>query len=331
MIVALDVMGGDFAPLETVKGAILALDEVKDLKIILVGNENLIKKELKKYSYDEKKIEIKHTDEYIKAKEDTSPAMAVRKKKKASMNIALELVKEGKANASVSAGNTGALMSASLLKLKRIKGVLRPAITTIMPSKRGNIVLMDVGANANCKGEYIEQFAIMGSYYAKLFLKKDNPKIGLINIGEETGKGNELAVASYELLENNKKINFVGNIEPRDIVDTDVDVAVTDGFTGNVILKTAEGVGSFITGTLKDEIKKSFMAKLGAILLRNVFKTLKNKMDYSEYGGAIFLGVDGISIKAHGSSNAIAIKNGIKVANFFVEANFIEELKKSFE
>ncbi|BDU50377.1 phosphate acyltransferase PlsX [Haliovirga abyssi] len=330
MIVALDAMGGDFAPVETVKGAVLALDEIKSLEIILVGDEKLIKEELKKYSYDKKRIKIEHTTEFIKMKEESSPAMAVRKKKKASMNISLELVKEGKANASVSAGNTGALMSASLLKLKRIKGVLRPAITTIMPSKRGNIVLMDVGANANCKPEYLEQFAIMGSYYAKLFLKKDNPKIGLINIGEETGKGNELAVASYELLEKNKKINFVGNIEPRDIVDTDIDVAVTDGFTGNVILKTAEGVGSFITGILKDEIKKSFMAKLGAIFLKNVFKTLKSKMDSSEYGGAIFLGVDGISIKAHGNSNSTAIKNAIKVANFFAEANFIENLKENF-
>lgn len=329
MKIALDAMGGDFAPKETVKGAVEALSEIPQLTVVLVGNQDKINVELKKYKYDKNKIEIVHTDEEILMKESVPPAMAVRKKKDASMNIALRLVKDEVCAGAVSAGNTGALMTASQLTLKRIKGVLRPAITTVFPSKNGHMVMMDVGANADCKAEYINQFAIMGSEFSKIILEKDNPKVGLINIGEEPGKGNELVKEAYELLKENRKINFVGNIETREMFGAvEVDVVVADGFTGNIVLKTAEGVAKFMTDILKENIKISFVRKIGALLLKPVFNKLKDKLDASAYGGAIFLGLNGISIKAHGNSDARAIKNALRVAHKFAETNFVEKLKQ---
>lgn len=328
MKIVLDAMGGDYAPVETVKGAVSALDELSQLEVILVGDKTKIENELTKYKYDKSRIEIVHADEIIDMNEKMSPAMAVRKKKNSSMNIALQLVKENKGKACVSAGNTGALMSASLLKLGRVNGVLRPAITTIFPTKKGKMVVMDVGANADCKAEYIEQFAVMGTLYAQMVLKEDNPKVGLLNIGEEEGKGNELTNESYELLRNNKNINFIGNIEPNDMFCGKVDVVVTDGFTGNIVLKTGEGIAKFIFDIIKESIKDNFISKIGAYLMKPVFKSLKKRMDYSEYGGALFLGLEGISIKSHGGSDAKAIKNGIKTAHYFAENDFIENLKK---
>jgi glycerol-3-phosphate acyltransferase PlsX len=329
MKIALDAMGGDYAPKETVKGAVEAVSEIPKLTVVLVGNQDKIENELKKYKYNENKIEIVHTDEEILMKESIPPAMAVRKKKDASMNIALRLVKDGECAGAVSAGNTGALMTSSQLTLKRIKGVLRPAITTVFPNKNGNMVMMDVGANADCKAEYINQFAVMGSEFSKIILEKDNPKVGLINIGEEPGKGNELVKEAYELLKDNKKINFVGNVETREMFGAvDVDVVVADGFTGNIVLKTAEGVAKFMTDILKENIKISFIRKIGALLLKPVFTKLKDKLDASAYGGAIFLGLNGISIKAHGNSDAKAIKNALKVANKFAETDFVEKLKQ---
>lgn len=328
MEIVLDAMGGDHAPFETVKGAILALNEIPKLKMILVGHKEKIEQELIKYKYDKDRVEIIHTDEVIEMNEKKSPAMAVREKKNASMNIALQLVKEKKAYASVSAGNTGALMSASLLKLGRIKGVLRPAITTVFPSKKGKMILLDVGANADCKSEYLKQFAMMGSFYAKMILKKDNPKIGILNIGTEEGKGNSLTNEAYQLLNETKDINFIGNTEPGDIFKGDVDVIVTDGFTGNIVLKTSEGIAKLIFDIIKESLKDKFISKIGALLMKPIFINLKERMDYSEYGGALFLGLDGISIKSHGSSDAKAIKNGIKIAYFFAENNFVGNLKE---
>ncbi|MBC2850798.1 phosphate acyltransferase PlsX [Cetobacterium sp. 8H] len=324
MKIALDAMGGDYAPLETVKGAVQALQELTDITIILVGKKEEIEKELKKYSYNKEKIEIVDAREIIEMTDD--PITAIKTKKDSSMNRTLELVKNGAADASVSAGNTGALISGSQLKLRRIKGVLRPAITTIFPAKKRDIVLMDVGANSDSRPEFIDQFAVMGSLYFEELFGVKNPKVGLLNIGTEEGKGNELTRESFELLKANDKINFIGNIESRDIMDIDVDVVVTDGFTGNMVLKTAEGVSKYIFTLLKEEIMKSFLGKIGALFLKPVFKSLKNKLDSSEYGGALFLGINGISIKAHGNSTANGIKNAIKVANKFAEDKFIEKL-----
>ena len=328
MKIALDAMGGDFAPLEPVKGAIEAIKENPKLEVVLVGDENQINIELKKYKYDKNRITIHHTTEVIEMKEAESPAMVVRKKKDASMVVAMRLIKEGVVQGAVSAGNTGALMTASQLTLGRIKGVLRPAITTVFPRKNGVMVLMDVGANADCKPEYIDQFAIMGSEFSKIILDVENPKVGLANIGEEPGKGNEISKQAYELLKENKNINFIGNVETREMVEHDVDVIVADGFTGNIILKTAEGIAKFILSLLKENIKSKKIYMLGALILKPVFMKLKNQLDHSEYGGAIFLGLDGISVKAHGNSDSNAIKNAINVANKFAERNFVEELKK---
>ncbi|MGL5917660.1 MAG: phosphate acyltransferase PlsX, partial [Cetobacterium sp.] len=254
------------------------------------------------------------------------PMVAVRSKKDSSMNRTLELVKSGTADASVSSGNTGALISASQLKLRRVKGVLRPAITTIFPSKNRDIVLMDVGANADCRAEFINQFATMGAVYYEEMFNIKNPKVGLLNIGTEDGKGNEITRESFNLLKENKNINFIGNIESTEMMNGKVDVVVTDGFTGNMVLKTAEGTAKFIFSILKEEISNSFLGKIGAFLLMPILKRLKSRLDSSEYGGALFLGINGISIKAHGNSRAKGIKNALKVANKFAEDKFIERL-----
>lgn len=329
MIVALDAMGGDNAPFAAVKGAVDAVNIKSELKVILVGKENLIKEELKKYKFNENQIEINHTDEEILMKEDMAPALAVRKKKDASMNVALRLVKEGTAYGCVSAGNTGALMTASQLTLKRIKGVLRPAMTAVLPTENSNMVLLDVGANADCKPEYLEQFALMGAVYAKLVLKTENPRIGLANIGEEPGKGNELSKQTFDLLNENKKINFIGNIETTHMMIEDcVDVVVADGFTGNMILKTAEGAAKFVSNKLKQGIyQRGIVTKLGALLLKPVFNWLKDEINPSEAGGALFMGLNGVSLKTHGSSDCVAFKWAILSAANFAENDFVNQLK----
>lgn len=328
MKIALDAMGGDFAPFETVKGAVEAILEYKNINVILVGKKEVIEKELAKYSYSKEKIEIVDAREVIEMTDD--PIVAIKTKKDSSMNKTLDLVKSGVADACVSAGNTGALISGSQLKLKRIKGVLRPAITTIFPGAN-EFVLMDVGANSDCRPEFINQFAIMGSLYYEQIFGKKNPKVGLLNIGSEDGKGNELTREAFSLLKTNNKINFIGNIESRNMMDGDVDVVVTDGFTGNMVLKTAEGIVKYMSSIIKKEISKNLFHKIGALILKPIFKKLKNKTDSTEYGGALFLGIDGISIKAHGNSTANAIKNAIKVANKFAEDKFVEKLTEVIE
>lgn len=326
MKIALDAMGGDNAPLETIKGAVAALEEVSELELVLVGKKEVIEAELSKYKYNKEKIEIVDAREIIEMTDE--PVVAVKSKKDSSMNRTLELVKDGTVNASVSAGNTGALITASQLKLKRIKGVLRPAIATMFPNKKGHMLMLDVGATADCKPEFLNQYAMMGSKYMEILVGKKNSKVGLLNIGTEEGKGNEVTREAYNLLKENKSINFVGNVESTEVMNGNIDVVVTDGFTGNIVLKTAEGIGKFILDVIKTEVSKNFIYKLGALLLMPALKVVKSKMDSSEYGGAIFLGLNGISIKAHGNSDAVAIKNAIKVAEKFAKLNFVEEMKK---
>lgn len=326
MKIALDAMGGDNAPLETIKGAVAALEEISELELVLVGKKEVIEAELSKYKYNKEKIEIVDAREIIEMTDE--PVVAVKSKKDSSMNRTLELVKDGTVNASVSAGNTGALITASQLKLKRIKGVLRPAIATMFPNKKGHMLMLDVGATADCKPEFLNQYAMMGSKYMEILVGKKNSKVGLLNIGTEEGKGNEVTREAYNLLKENKSINFVGNVESTEVMNGNIDVVVTDGFTGNMVLKTAEGIGKFILDVIKTEVSKSFIYKLGALLLMPALKVVKSKMDSSEYGGAIFLGLNGISIKAHGNSDAVAIKNAIKVAEKFAKLNFVEEMKK---
>lgn len=325
MKIALDAMGGDKAPFESIKGAVKALEEVEDLSLVLVGKKEVIEKELSKYKIDSSRVEIVDAREVIEMTDD--PVVAVKTKKDSSMNRALELVKEGVVSASVSAGNTGALITASQLKLKRIKGVLRPAIATMFPNKTGKMLMLDVGATADCKPEFLNQYAVMGSKYLEILLGKKNPTVGLLNIGTEEGKGNEITRDAYELLKVNKSINFLGNVESTEVMNGKIDVVVTDGFTGNMVLKTAEGIAKFIVSSLKEEIGKSFIYKLGALLIKPAIKHIVKRMDSSEYGGAMFLGLNGLSIKAHGNSDANGIKNAIKVANKFAKMNFVEELK----
>ncbi len=323
MRVALDAMGGDEAPKEIVKGALLAIDLYPKLdKIFLVGKEEEIRKHLTR---QEKKIEIIDAREVIEM--DDHPAIAYRKKKDASITIGTKLVKEGKADAIISAGNTGGQMASSLFILGRIKGISRPAIATPLPTIKGITLLLDSGANSDCSPENLQQFALMGSIYAKKVLKRENPKVALLNIGSEKTKGNELTIKTYEILENMENINFVGNIEGREVPQGNVDVILADGFVGNIVLKLSEGMGKAITSIIKNEISKSLNRKIGAFLMKDVFIGLKKKMDYREIGGAPLLGVNGISIICHGTSDSIAIHNAIRVAIQCKEEDYVEEIK----
>jgi len=325
--IALDVMGGDYAPLEIIKGAVEAVNLYPQLeKIYLVGDKEQIAPHLEKW---QDKLEIFHAGEAITMEEH--PGTAYRRKKDASITVATRLVKNGEAQAVVSAGSTGAQMVAALFGLGRIKGVDRPAIGTVLPTLNGGKLLLDAGANADCKVHNLLQFAKMGSIYAEKVLGIVNPKVALVNIGSEETKGNELVVKTYEQLANSDSLNFIGNIEGRDIPRGTADVMVCDGFVGNVVLKVIEGMAASFNQLLKDEINRSMMAKLGAGLMLPALKGLKKRMDYSEYGGAPLLGVNGLSIICHGSSKAKAIHNAIRVAYESYSQSFIETLRTNMD
>ena len=321
MRIALEVMGGDYAPQETVAGAILAAQEYK-IKMILVGNEAAIAKEIEKYVENKDLITIQHASEIIGM--DEHPVTAVRKKRDSSIVVANVLVKEKKADAVVSVGNTGAAMAASFFELGRIKGIDRPAIAIMIPTVKGFTVLLDAGANADCKPNNLKQFALMGSLYVEKVLGVSNPRVGLINIGTEESKGNELTKLAYAVLKGYSDINFAGNIESRELQTGYVDVAVCDGFIGNIILKTMEGTVAFLMNAFNDIVKKQSIGDKGEI-----FKELKRRIDYAEYGGAPLLGVNGVSIIGHGSSKADAIKNAVRVAKESVEKNLINLISES--
>ncbi|SCG83487.1 putative glycerol-3-phosphate acyltransferase PlsX [Proteiniborus sp. DW1] len=323
MIIAVDAMGGDQGLLATVKGSIDATNEL-GVTIILIGDEGKIKEELSKYEYKNDKIRIINSEEFIT--NDEEPAMAIRRKKQSSMVIGLNLVKDKEADAFVSSGSTGALLTGGILIVKRIKGVDRAALAIPYPTKKGISLLLDAGANTDCKAKYLQQFAIMGSIYAEKILDISNPKVSLVNIGIEEGKGNELSKEAYELLKNTN-INFNGNVEARDIPEGNTDVIVCDGFVGNVILKLTEGLAMSIFSMLKEEFMSSFTSKIGALLLKPGLRKFKKRLDYTEYGGAPLLGTKGVVIKAHGSSDSKAIKNAIKQAKVFVENKVIEKIE----
>ncbi len=324
MRIAVDAMGGDYAPGEIVAGALLAKQEL-GCDIILVGDESKIAGLLPQKSG----IELKHAPEVIYM--DETPVVAVRRKKDASIVVATRLVKEGYADAVVSAGNTGAQMTAALFGLGRIKGIKRPAISTLFPTAKGAKVLLDSGANADCKPEHLVQFAYMGSIYAEKVLGMKNPLVALLNIGTEESKGNELSVETYQLLKNDAQVNFVGNLEPRDLPLGGVDVIVCDGFVGNIVLKLAEGLGSFLMAMIKEQLTSSYRYKIGAAMVAPGLKEIRKIMDYSEYGGAPLLGVAGVSIISHGSSRAKAIKNAVKAAGTCVENGFVEGIKRKVQ
>lgn len=328
MRIVLDAMGGDFAPQETVKGAIEAAKELA-IEVILVGCEEILKKEIAKYKTDDLPITIVNAEEVIEMGEH--PASAIRKKKKSSIVVGTKLVKDGEGAAFVSAGNTGAAMAASLFGYGRLKNIDRPAIGSVMPTLKGVSLLVDAGANADCKPINLLQFAIMGQIYAERILGIEKPKVGLLNIGEEETKGNELSQEVYRLLKAEKRVNFIGNIEGRDITEGKADVIVCDGFVGNVVLKFAEGLAKGLLSMIKEEIMGNMMSKLGGALIKPSLKGLKQKMDYSEYGGAPLLGVNEITIISHGSSDATAIKNALRVAKECVEARVVGAIRDSME
>lgn len=328
MRIALDAMGGDRAPRVIVEGAIQALKEYKDLEIILVGDEKRVKKELSKYRTKGLSLSIIHASQVVEM--DELPTTALRQKKDSSIMVSARLMKGRKAQAIVSAGNTGAAMVATKVVLGTLEGIERPTIATLMPHVYGVSILTDVGANVDCKPQHLLQFAIMGNTYAKEILGIEKPRVGLLSVGKEKLKGNELTRATYELLEKTS-LNFVGNVEGRDIFKGSVDVIVCDGFIGNVVLKTAESLAETIQGMLKREIKKNLLRKLGALLSMGAYRALKKRIDYSEYGGAPLLGIDGVCIITHGGAPALAIRNALRVAGEFinhkVNAHIIEAVK----
>lgn len=330
MKIAVDAMGGDYAPEEIVLGAIHAVSEYK-FDVVLVGDEQKIRNVLRQYDAKESdRLSIVHASEVIEMGEH--PVQAVRKKKDASIVVATRLVRDGQCDAVVAPGSTGAAVTAALLGLGRIAGIERPCITTPIPSKKGITVLLDSGANSNSKPKHLVEAAIMGSHYAKYILGIDKPQIGLLNIGEEVTKGNELCQRTYPLLEKLKTISFYGNVEGRDIPNGTVDVVVCDGFVGNVILKFGESMAMFIYRLVKQAIKNSgFIAKLGALAIYPALKSLKKRLDFTEYGGAPLLGVNGSFIICHGSSKAKAIKNAIRVAGELVEQDVTGHIRHSIE
>ena len=324
MKIAVDAMGGDNAPKAVVEGCIEAVLEY-GVEVYLVGLKQEIEKYIKKENIESNKIHIIEASEIINNEE--SPVNAIKRKKDSSMVIGLKLVRENTCDAFLSAGSTGAFLAGSLLKVGRIKGIDRPALAPVIPTTKGGCMLIDAGANVDCKPKNILQFALMGSIYMEKVMGISSPRVGLLSVGSEEGKGNELTKQSYELLKN-CNVNFIGNIEARDISNGICDVCVCDGFVGNVVLKNTEGLASALMSMIKEEITKTTLSKFGALLLKNSFKGLKKRFDYKEYGGAPFLGIDGIMIKAHGSSDKKAIKNAIRQAKLLYDNQCIEKIAK---
>ena len=321
--VALDAMGGDNAPGEVVLGAIQAAREYS-IGVYLVGREDAIRAELAKHDTSGLDLPIIHTDEVIKM--DEHPASAVRKKKNASMTLALQLVRDGSALGAVSAGNSGAMMAASLFTLKRIEGVDRPALGTVFPTKNGISFVLDVGANTDCKPEYLQQFALMGSIYMERIFSVSSPRVGLLANGEEETKGNELVQQTHQLLKAHAEtlgINFIGNVEGREIPAGGADVVVCDGFVGNVVLKLGEGMAETLLSILRTQMTSSLPNKLAAAVLQPGLRKVFRRLDYAEYGGVPLLGINGSAIVAHGRSNAKAIKNALRVARQTSETNVV--------
>lgn len=319
--VALDAFGGDYAPEQIVEGALRAA-ELDGISVIMTGDEARLKSLIHGKAGSDL-LEIVHAPEVIHM--DEAPVEAVRSKEESSLVKAAHLVRDGMAGALVSAGSTGATMAASLFGLKRIKGVERPGITSLMPTRSGMALILDVGANVDCRPNQLVQFAQMGSIYAEQVLKIHNPRVGLLNIGHEPGKGNELVQEVYPLLQSTS-LNFVGNVEGRDIPRGDVDVIVCDGFVGNVVLKFAEGLADTLFGMMKEEFSKNLPGIIGGLLVRPGSRRIKKKVDYTEYGGAPLLGVNGVVIVAHGGSNAKAIYNAIRVAKQGVQQDIVQRI-----
>lgn len=332
MKIAVDAMGGDKAPDAIVAGAVHAAREL-GVGIILVGIEESVQTELRKHPEAKNlPIEVKNASEVVDMLD--SPATVFRRKKDSSIRVANELVKGGEAVAVISAGHTGAAMATSLFVLGKLEGVERPAIATFMPNVKRTSIVLDVGANVDCKPMHLVQFAVMGEVYAKYLLKIANPRIGILSIGEEETKGNELTKEAFKLL-TETSINFIGNVEGRDVMSGKADVVVCDGFIGNVVLKVSESVAEAINLMIRENVGDNLIRKLGYLMMRPAFRALKRRLDYAEYGGAPLIGIDGISIISHGRSSGRAIKNAIRVAADLakseVNKHIHEDIEKNME
>lgn len=313
MKIALDAMGGDAAPASTVAGAIEALEKFPDIELVLVGDQARIEKELGVHGAKlSKRLTIHHASQVVEMGD--SAIDAVRRKKDSSISRAVELLADGAVEALVSAGHTGAFVAASVVKLRTLPGIDRPGIASIMPTETGLFLLLDAGANVDSEPKHLLQYGIMGSVYSREMLKRKNPRVGLMSIGSEASKGNELTKAAYEEL-SVAKINFIGNVEGHDLFNKEVDVVVCDGFVGNVILKTSESLAAAIFAWLKRELNKDIVRRAGALLAKEAFYTIRRRTKAEEYGGMPLLGVNGICIKAHGNSSPKAIRNAIRVAH----------------
>ena len=327
MKIIVDSMGSDKGPKEIVQGVVDGVNEL-GVDAIIVGRENIISKELSKYNYPKDSIEIINAEESINNEDE--PVLAIRRKKNSSMVLALEALASGQGDGLVSTGSTGALLAGGLFIVKRIEGVERPALATVYPTKKGISFILDVGANVDSKPEYLLQFATMGSIYGEKVLGTKSPTIALANIGVEEGKGNALTKDAYKLL-SNSDLNFVGNVEVRDIPEGVVDIIVCDGFVGNVILKLTEGMAMSMFSTLKEEFTSSFKSKIGALMLKSQLKSFKDRLDYREYGGAPLLGLRKPVVKAHGSSDAFAIKNALRQVKTFSDNNVINIIEENIK
>jgi phosphate acyltransferase len=331
IVVAVDVMGGDHAPGVEIEGALMAA-RAWSIPIILVGDSVRIKDELSRHQHSDLDVNIEHASEVVGMHD--SPSDAVRKKKDSSIRVAFELVKRDAAHAVVSAGNSGATMAAGMFVLKRIKGIDRPAIATIMPSLTSPTLVLDAGGNVDCKPLHLAQFGLMGQVYSKHVLGVSSPRVGLLSNGAEESKGNDLTRDAHQLLKASS-FNYIGYVEGRDVYNGSVDVVVCDGFVGNVVLKVSEGLAEAIGTMLKSEIKKKPLAMLGFFLARSAFKAFRKRIDYAEYGGAPLLGIDGTGMICHGGSNAKAVMNAVRLAWEYaskqVNDKMVQELQRNFQ
>ncbi len=326
MSIAIDAMGGDLYPRNPVLGAVKAVRE-KNISIILVGDEPAIKRELEGCRYNRGKVEIVHTSQVVGMNEPIATAM--RSKRDSSMRICYDLHKKGDADGVVSAGNSGAMLAIGRFVLRMIPGIDRPCISALLPSLKWKkkILLVDAGANMDCTPENLLQFGILGNIYMQYIHSIKDPRVGLLNVGSETGKGDELTKAAYKLLQNTN-MNFVGNVEGKEFFDGDLDIVVTDGFAGNVLLKSVQGAANFVTKALKQEVEKSLLYKIGAIFMRQAFAELRKRTHYAEFGGAPLLGLRGNAIVCHGASNPDALFFGINFADWAAKTCLVERMEK---
>lgn len=327
VVIALDAMGGDYAPEQTVKGAVEAVNSSDEIRVILVGKQDMITKELEKYEYAKEDIEVVHASEIIDMGD--VPTVAIKDKKDSSLVVAMRLVREGKADALVSAGSTGAVLVGGQLVVGRLKGIKRPPLAPFIPTTKGFSLLIDCGANVDARPEHLVQFAQMGSIYYENVMGKKNPTVALLNIGTEEEKGNQLVKDTKPLMKECKNINYIGSVEARELVSGAADVIVCEAFVGNVVLKFFEGLALTLFGSLKEGLMSSPRTKLGALLVKPALKGLKNQFDTSSQGGAPLLGLKGLVVKAHGNSGSKEIEIALKQCISFKKQKINEKIKES--